>query len=249
MISRRFLLAATSVAAAILLRAAITGMPETLVGTHFRYGPEASKTNISFLADSVFQVKQANAVLYDGFYTPRRDGDVWSVAATRRDGSITYLYSLRFLNATSGVASVTVATRGTHTSNFILTDGTEPPPPPPPVTNNAPATLGSMFVTNTFSAAGPSHYRIDFSGGSTGTFVIQRPGYGTGNFAYTSGSSTGLLVMNYSGDLAGDRDELSLQFNGTNAATLHNYTGLQLISGREEPIAGVFTHLPAGAAE
>lgn len=245
--SRRFLLAATSLGAAMLLRAAINGVPETLVGTHFLYGTGPAPTNISFLANNLFEVRNANTN-YDGFYTPTRNGDVWNVAATKRDGTITFFYALQFTNATSGIARVTVATRGTHTSAFQLTDGTLPPPPPPPVTNNSPAVLGSMFVTNSFSAAGPSHYRIDFTGGAKGTFVIQRPGYGTGSFVYTFGVNTGLLVMNYSGDLAGDRDELSLQFNGTNETTLHSYTGAQLISGREEPIAGVFTHTPPAQA-
>ena len=240
MISRPFLLAATSLGAAMLLRAAIDGVPETLAGTHFLYGTGPAPTNISFMADNLFEVRNANTN-YDGFYTPTRNGDVWNVAATKRDGTITFLYTLHFTNATSGVARVTVATRGTHISEFRLTDGTLPPPP---VTNFSPAFLGSMFVTNSFSAAGPSHYRIDFTGGANGTFVIQRPGYGTGTFVYTFGVNTGLLAMNYSGDLAGDRDELLLQFNGTNETTLHGYTGTQLISGREEPIAGVFTHTP-----
>lgn len=225
MSARRFLQAILSLAAAALLSAAISGVPETLVGTHFRYGT----TNISFLADNLFEVKQRNVTIYDGFYTPRRNGDIWNVAATRRDGTITYLYTLDFRTSTSGVVNVTVAGRGTLSTNFTQTDGIE---------NDAPATLTRMFVTNSFSAAGPSYYRIDFTGGSSGTFAIQRPGYGTGNFVYTRGMNTGQLVMTYSGDLAGDRDELELQFSP--APALSTYTGTQLISGNNEPISGVF---------
>ena len=97
-----------------------------------------------------------------------------------------------------------------------------------------------MNVQNEISQTGPSFYTIHFSG--AGQFTIDLPGYGSGNFVYTPGTNTAHLVLNYTGDLSGDVDDLNLVFKAPSGSTIPSLqSGTQKISGQVYPVQGTFT--------
>jgi hypothetical protein len=235
------------------LTAAAAGAPDSLIGRRYAFSEPGGTSTMLFLQDNRYEFVKTNNVIETGFFSATRSGDTWNVAETTADGSLTTQYAFLFTSPTAGQVTTTVA--GTPHRTFPFQDVTDNPPPTTTggetngggttttgggETNNAPAVLVTMHVQNEISQTGPSFYTIHFS--AAGQFTIDLPGYGSGNFLYTPGTNTAHLVLNYTGDLVGDVDDLNLVFKAPSGSTIPSLqSGTQTIGGQVYPVQGTFT--------
>jgi len=234
-----------------LTAAAATGTPDSLVGRRYAFTEPGGTSTMLFLQNNRYEFSKTNNVLESGFFSATRTGDTWNVAETTADGSLTTQYAFVFTSPTAGQVTTTVA--GTPHRTFPFQEATDNPGSTgAPTTgntdggttggetNNAPAMLVTMNVQNEISQTGPSFYTIHFSG--AGQFTIDLPGYGSGNFVYTPGTNTAHLVLNYTGDLASDVDDLNLVFKAPSGSRIPSLqSGTQKISAQVYPVQGTFT--------
>jgi hypothetical protein len=201
-------------------------VPSTLVGHAWALFEGAGTSTMRFFSNSRYE-KVTGTSVETGYYTPTLSGNSWIVAATKSDGSLTVQYTFSFTSSAEGTVTMTRA--GSRTSAAF-------------VESNVPsALLKSIDITNNVSLAGPSHYHIDLSGGSTGVFNIKLPGYGDGTYLYTPNVTSAKLVLTYTNaDIAGDIDDLTLEFPSSGSGGLGKQSGIQRIAGRTNGVSGVF---------
>jgi hypothetical protein len=217
---------------------AATVAPLSLVDRSYSLLESNGISVISFFTTNGYKWVRPERAAETGYFFAKRNTNTWNVAATKADGTLTTQLALSFDTQTNGIVTLTVAGSPRVTTEFRQGEGSF-------FTNLAPVALRTMNIQNEFSITGPSWYTIDFK--TDGTFVIKPPGYGFGEFAYTPTTNAAHLVLTYTGDLAGDVDDLNLQFKGSSGSTnLSLHTGTQLVSGEVYPVNGTFTFTAAG---
>lgn len=190
---------------------------------------------MSFLANNRYEFVKTNGVIETGYFFATRSGNAWKVAETTADGSLTTQYTFDFSSGTNGIVTALVAGVPKATLTFMEGRVLEP--------NLAAIALTSMTVRNEVSATGPSTYTIHFTGTTNGTFNIPLPGYGSGTFVYAPGTNTARLTLTFTGDLAGDRDDLTLDFKAPSGSTTNSAQfGTQFVAGQSVGVRGTFTY-------
>lgn len=131
-------------------------------------------------------------------------------------------------------------TTTTTTSDPTTTAGTTSGPGTVP----APASLSSVTVTTTASVLGAgSHYTVNLSGGSSGTFVISNGSVGSGTYTYAPSGNQARLVLTYTGEFQGDFDDMTLFFNaGPGTTESSTFTGTQKVGEQQGALAGNFAY-------
>jgi hypothetical protein len=201
--------------------------PLTLVGRRFSLtDTNGTNTIMRFLANNRYE-RSPNE---NGYFTATRSAaDKWNVATTKSDGSETIQYTFVYTSSESGTYTELKAgsrVTGSFNEASIPTAG-----------------LAMMIIQNEVSQTGPSTYTNFFSGGTVGTFEIKTPGYGFGEYTYTPGTNSAKLELIFGGDLAGDIDDLDLEFNASSGSlTPSRHSGAQFISGKSYPVSGTFTY-------
>jgi hypothetical protein len=211
--------------------------PSSLVGRQFtliEVNPTNAATSLStirFLANNRYA---SSAETNEGFFTATRlTTDSWRVATTKFDGSETIIYTIVFTSADSGTFTAAKAGErrtGSFSQASVPTGG-----------------LATLTLQNETGPTGKSTYTIFFDA-PTGTFNIPKPGFGSGNFSFTPGqTNSARLVLTYTGELAGDEDQLALQFRAAGGSTIPSqHSGTQVIRGRVYSIDGTFTYTSVG---
>ena len=229
---RWMLLAALFTATGSLRLSHAATAPATLVGRQFSLiETNGNLSTMTLLAANRYEKKTGTNAVEEGYFTATRlASDTWKMATTKLDGSETIIYTFVYTTASSGtITAVKPGSRVTGPfSEAILPAGG----------------LASMTIQNEVSKTGPSTYTIQFTGGSAGTFNIVPPlGFGSGTFIYTPGTTNSArLVLTFTGELAGDVDDLNLEFRASSGSPIPSrHSGTQLISGQESPISGTFT--------
>jgi hypothetical protein len=224
---RWMLLAALCTATGLGSRAATA--PLSLVGKEYSlFETNGVLTTMRFLAANRYEKKIGTNDLETGFFTATRAStDTWKVATTKSDGSLTIQYTIVFTGPDSG--TYTAVGAGFRWTGPISSEPSIPP-----------SKLASIDIQNETGKTGPSLYRIDFIGDE---FFIRPPGYGSGKFSYTPGDPA-VLVLTFTGELAGDVDTLNLDFRAASGSPLPSrQSGRQLISGQETPVSGTFNYV------
>jgi hypothetical protein len=211
--------------------------PSSLVGRQFtliEVNPTNAATTLStirFLANNRYA---SSAETNEGFFTATRaTTDSWRVATTKFDGSETIQYTIVFTSAESGTFTKVKAgerATGSFSQASVPAGG-----------------LATLTLQNETGPTGKSRYTIFFDA-ATGTFNIPKPGFGSGNFSFTPGATNSArLVLTYTGELAGDVDDLALQFRAASGSTIPSqHSGTQLIRGQVYSIDGTFTYTSVG---
>jgi hypothetical protein len=200
--------------------------PLSLVGRQFSLADTNGTITMRFLDNHRYK---RTGDTNEGYFTATRTADTWRVATTTSDGAETIQYTFVYTSAEFG--TVTTVKAGSRVSG-IFSEASIPE-----------VGLAAMTIQNVISPTGPSTYTIRFSGGTTGSFVIDLPGYGSGTFIYTPATNSAKLVLTFSGDLVGDVDNLDLEFRASSGSPIPSrHSGTQLISGQVYPIEGTFTY-------
>jgi len=216
-----------------MIWAADSFAPSSLVGQRFALtdltGGAAtmffSSNNRYFLDQPTQETNEA------GFFSASLSGNTWNVVTTREDGRVTTQYAFIFTGA--GVGEVIAAQAGRTRTTNTFQEAT------------IPATgLASLNIQNDASIFGPAFFTINFSGGTSGSFKIDRPGYGAGTFNFTPGTNTAKLFLTYTNaDLIGDTDDFTLEFRAPSGSpTPSHHSGTNRVSGVSYPVAGSFTY-------
>ena len=93
----------------------------------------------------------------------------------------------------------------------------------------------AVNIANTGGAFAGTNYRINLSGGPTGTFNIDQGASGNGNYTYTrTASNAATLRLDYTSPVQGEWDRLDMNFSSRDAGS---FTGAQNVDGGN----GVFT--------
>jgi hypothetical protein len=87
-------------------------------------------------------------------------------------------------------------------------------------------------------------YTVVLSGGTSGTFQITNSGStGSGTYTYTvNGNDTAHLRLDYTGDFAGDFDDMNLIFTSAPGGAPSQFTGSQRVGGQDYTFVGTFTY-------
>jgi len=210
---------------------AATATPATLVGRRFALTETGGTSFMRFLANNRYELTTTNGVVETGYFTETRDGDAWKAVTTRLDGSLTTQYRFVFTSADSGEVTALVAGLPRRTGAF---QSAEIPT----------AGLLELNVQHEISATGPSLFKIHFTGGTSGNFLIDLPGYGAGTFTFTPTNNAAKLFLTYTNaDIAGDSDELNLEFRASSGSTIPSLlTGTNRVHGQVYPVRGTFTY-------
>lgn len=222
----------------VALRAAepVPGVPDTLTGRTYTLIDGGGRAFMSFMANNRYEFVKTNGVTELGYFFATRSGNLWKVAETTADGSLTTQYTFDFSSGTNGMATAVIAGVPKMTFTFMAGRVLEP--------NLAAIALTTLTVRNEVSATGPSTYTIQFTGTTNGTFNIPLPGYGFGTFVYAPGTNSARLTLTFAGDLTGDRDDLKLEFKAPSGSTTNSLqSGTQFVNGQLVEVRGTFNYV------
>jgi hypothetical protein len=99
--------------------------------------------------------------------------------------------------------------------------------------------MSVVHVSNSASILGASSYDINLTGGASGTFTISNGSVGQGTYIYQPTGNQARLRLDYTGDFAGDFDDMTLFFNSSSSGT---HSGTQKVGDQTGPITGSFTY-------
>ncbi len=110
-----------------------------------------------------------------------------------------------------------------------------------PAGGGAPGRLSKVHVVIERGPIGAYSATIHLTGEASGTFTITDGSSGSGNFVYAPAGAVAQLLLNYTGEFAGDVDDFALQFTGTPSGG-NTFTGTQKVGIMTGVMEGTFTY-------